>query len=115
MEFVGVTYVGPEPDDVELLARLPADLRRFLTQTNGLVACGGGVHIRGASTEPTWHSLRHVWVGPQAFHQRYPAVEADDIPFAQDAVGDQWLLREAQVVRLEAETGDIEPLGQTIR
>jgi hypothetical protein len=113
MEFKGVTYVGPEPDDAEVLEKVPADLRRFLTQTNGLVAYDGGLHIRGASTEPVWHSLRRVWFGSQAFHDRYRAVQADDVPFAQDAVGDQWLLRGTQVVRLEAETGDIEPLGQT--
>jgi hypothetical protein len=32
----------------------------------------------------------------------------EDVPFAQDAVGDQWLLRDGRVVRLLAETGDIE-------
>lgn len=113
MEFTGVTYVGPQADDAEVLEKLPSDLRRFLEQTNGLVAYDGGLHIRGASTEPVWHSLRHVWFGPQAFHARYPAVQADDVPFAQDAVGDQWLLRGTQVVRLEAETGDLEALDQT--
>ncbi len=113
MEFTGVTYVGPEADDAEVLEKLPSDLRRFLEQTNGLVAYHGGLHIRGASTEPVWHSLRHVWFGPQAFPARYPAVQADDVPFAQDAVGDQWLLRGTQVVRLAAETGDLEALDQT--
>jgi hypothetical protein len=38
-------------------------------------------------------------------------VRADDIPFAEDAVGDQWLLRDGQVLRLAAETGEVEPLG----
>jgi hypothetical protein len=113
MELPGVTYVGPEPDDAEVLEKLPADLRRFLTETNGLVAYDGGLHIRGASADPVWHSLRHAWLGAQAFHARYPLVEADDVPFAQDAVGDQWLLRGTQVVRLAAETGELEALDHT--
>ena len=50
--------------------------------------------MRGACREPAWHSLRE-----------------DDIPFAEDAVGDQWILRGDQVLRLAAETGDVEPLG----
>jgi hypothetical protein len=111
--FAGVTYVGPEADDREVLERVPDDLRRFLEQTNGLVAFDGGLHIRGAAREPLWHSLRHVWTGGLALHERYEAVRADDVPFAQDAVGDQWLLRDGQVVRLAAETGDVELLGQS--
>jgi hypothetical protein len=113
VEFPGTTYVGPDPDDSEILERLPGDLRRFLDGANGVVAFDGGLHIRGASTEPHWHSLRHVWTGALALHERYANVRADDIPFAQDAVGDQWLIRDEQVVMLAAETGDVEPLGQT--
>jgi hypothetical protein len=37
-------------------------------------------------------------------------VQASDIPFGEDCMGDQFLLREAMVVRLLAETGDIEPV-----
>ena len=114
MGLPGVTYVGPEPDDPELLDRLPDDLRRLLERENGLIAYEGGLHVRGASTQPSWHSLRHVWTGPLALHERYDAVQAEDVPFAQDAVGDQWLLRDGQVVRLEAETGSVEAVGQTL-
>lgn len=94
------------------MRKLPDDLRSFLEETNGLVAFDGGLHIRGASNEPAWHSLRHVWLGVP-LHTLYPAVQPEDVPFAQDAVGDQWLLRDGQVVRLAAETGDIEPAWQS--
>lgn len=111
--FPGVTFTGPHPDDTELLAASPDELRRFLAEVDGLIAFDGGLHIRGACHEPVWHSLRHVWTGERAFHTRYAAVRSDDIPFAEDAVGDQWLLRAGRVVRLLAETGDIEDDGQT--
>lgn len=67
--------------------------------------------MRGACREPAWHSLREAWLGDDAFHRHYPDVHADDIPFAEDAVGDQWLLRDGQVLRLAAETGEVESLG----
>ena len=67
--------------------------------------------MRGACREPAWHSLREAWLGDNAFHRHYPELGEDDIPFAEDAVGDQWILRGDQVLRLAAETGDVEPLG----
>jgi len=111
MEFQGVTFVGSTVDDRETFDRLPPELQQFLEQANGLVAYYGGLHIRGACVEPTWNSLRVVWNGPDAFHVRYDAVDEADVPFAQDGVGDQWLLRNGKVVRLLAETGDLEETG----
>jgi hypothetical protein len=113
VDFQGVTFVGPPVDDHEMFDRLPPDLQRFLEQANGLVAYYGGLHIRGACGEPAWHSLRVAWAGPNALHERYPAVGSEDVPFAQDAVGDQWLLRAGKVVRLLAETGDLEETGMS--
>jgi hypothetical protein len=66
--------------------------------------------VRGAVREPAWHSLRASWKGPDALADLYSAVQANDIPFAQDCVGDQFLLRDGTVVRLAAETGEVEPL-----
>jgi hypothetical protein len=77
----------------------------------GTISHDGGLHVRQACHEPAWHSLRAAWLGDGAFHRHYPDVRADDIPFAEDAVGDQWLLRGGQVLRLAAETGDVESLG----
>jgi hypothetical protein len=112
MKLVGVTFVGPELDDLEVLEACPPDLRRFLEETNGLTAYNGGLHIRGACRAPSWHSLHDVWHGEHALHRLYPAaVTPNDIPFAQDSVGDQWLLRAGAVCRLSAETGDVEDLG----
>jgi len=67
--------------------------------------------VRGACREPAWRSLREAWLGEDAFHRHYPELRSEDIPFAEDAVGDQWLLRDGEVVRLAAETGELEPLG----
>lgn len=108
MEFPRVTFVGPASDDPELLDLLPEDLRRFLGRVNGLIAFDGGLHVRGACKAPEWHSLRHIWKGERALHVRYAAVREADIPFAEDAMGDQWLLRATRVVRLSAETGDLD-------
>jgi hypothetical protein len=105
-EFCGVTFVGPAIDDPATLEALPEDLRTLLVEVNGFVAFGGGLHVRGASLEPAWHALRHA-----RFAGAYPCVLASDVAFAQDAVGDQWLLRDGEVLRLHAEFGRVEPLG----
>lgn len=55
-----------------------------------------------------------VMSADRAFHRLYPNIRAADIPFAQDQVGDQFLIRDGAVVRLAAESGDVEPLASSI-
>jgi hypothetical protein len=106
-----LTYVGPPIDDPDTLAALPADLRALLERRNGWIAFGGGLHVRGACRGPRWHSLGWWWRGGDALHRLFAAVESDDVPFAQDALGDQYLLRGGEVLRLAAELGELQPLG----
>jgi hypothetical protein len=102
-----VTFVGPAIDDRATLAELPEDLRCVLLEVNGFVAFGGGLHVRGACHEPLWHALGQA----RCFAETYPGVLDSDVAFAEDAVGDQWLLRDGQVLRLHAEHGRVEALG----
>ena len=104
-------YVGPSTDDRDILERLPAEYCTLLAQANGYVAYHGGLHVRGACLSPDWHSLRAAWDGERAVHRLWPAVSPNDVPFAQDALGDQFVLRHDQVHRLAAETGELESLG----
>jgi hypothetical protein len=114
MQLDHVTFVGPPIDDAELLARLPKNLAGLLQQINGFIQYKGGLHVRGACLEPAWHSLRDAWLGEHAFHQLYPDVQPDDVPFAEDCMGDQFLLRDGQVWRLAAETGEMGSLAVTL-
>jgi hypothetical protein len=109
-----LTYSGPAADDAEMLERVPEPLRGALRQRNGCIAYRGGFHIRGACREPAWHSLRAAWEGPMAFHVLYEEVQPSDVPFAEDALGDQFLLRGAEVWHLWAETGEIERRAETL-
>jgi hypothetical protein len=111
MKLEHVTYTGPPLDDEDLLARLPSNLAGLLRQLNGFIQFHGGLHVRGACREPAWHALRDAWEGESAFHRLYPEVRPEDVPFAEDCLGDQFLLRDGQVVKLAAETGEVEPLG----
>ena len=111
MEFPDIIYRGPAVDDAELLDRLPGELVALLEETNGFIAYRGGLHVRGACTAPAWHSLRAAWRGPDSFAARYAAIGAGDVPFAQDPLGGQFLLRDGLVVRLHAEVGQVEPLA----
>jgi len=108
------SYTGPEIDDREMLARLPGALRSLLEIHNGFILYGGGLHVRGACSTPAWHSLRSAWLAEAGINRRYAALHEDDIPFAQDCVGDQFILRDHDVMRLLGETGELEPLGVSL-
>lgn len=114
MERDHVNFVGPPIDDGEILAKLPANLAGLLQQSNGFIQFDGGLHVRGACQHPSWHSLRDAWSGTNAFHSLYPAVRREDIPFAEDCLGDQFLLRDRRVLRLLAETGEVHALGLSL-
>jgi hypothetical protein len=101
-------YVGPPIDDPEMFERLLAEYRDLLARANGYVAYHGGLHVRGACLAPEWHSLRAACDGERAVHRLWPVVSLSDVPFAEDALGDQFVLRGAQVHRLSAETGELE-------
>lgn len=111
LDLEGLTYEGRPADDLETLLRLAPVHRALLEQRNGFVAYSGGLHVRGAVREPEWHSLQSAWEGRVALHVLYPTVEPTDVPFAQDAFGDQFLLRGGQVCRLAGETGDLKSLA----
>jgi hypothetical protein len=111
MELTHLTFQGPVISDHDLLPLLPAELCALLEQINGFIQFAGGLHIRGACYEPAWHSLRAAWLGDDAFCRHYPAVRESDVPFAQDCLGDQFLLRNGKVIRLLAETGEVSQIG----
>jgi hypothetical protein len=111
MKLLNPKFIGSEITDPEILARTPAELRRHLQQVNGSILFDGGLHIRGAVLSPDWHSLRHVWLGDFALHKLFPSLDETDVPFAQDCLGDQFLLREMVVHKLDAESGDLESLA----
>jgi hypothetical protein len=95
-------YRGPPINDHDILALLPGPYARLLQQANGYIAYHGGLHIRGACHEPQWHSLRHNWLSPQAIYELYAeTLKTSDIPFGEDALGDQYILRDGSMRRPE--------------
>jgi hypothetical protein len=100
-------YAGAPLDDLEILEGVPAELATALRARNGCIAYLGALHVRGACHAPAWHSLRHAWEGPDALHVLFDEVQPADVPFAEDAFGDQFLLRGGRVVRLSGELGEI--------
>lgn len=115
MKLSHVTYQGPPLSDPEVLDQAPNALKSLLSSLNGFVQFGGGLHIRGACIDPDWHSLRRAWHGPMSIHRLFPEVDRDWVPFGEDCVGDQFLLKDKIVSRLSAETGEIEELGLSLR
>ena len=115
MQLEHVTFTGPPLDDPALLELLPSNLAGLLKQINGFIQFHGGLHLRGACIEPGWHSLRNAWQGETAFWRLYTEVRQSDIPFAEDCMGDQFLLRDLVVHKLAAETGEVMSLGHGLR
>lgn len=107
MKLSNVTWTGPKIDDAETFDSSPDDLRALLRKHNGFTLNAGALHVRGACQEPSWHSLRSAWKGVSSFWSLYAHIEPTDISFAQDQVGDQYLIRDSKIIHLDAETGDI--------
>lgn len=111
MDFPHLTYSGPPIDDPAILASVPETYATLLRERNGLIALSGGFHLRGACRSPAWHSLRAAWEGSAALYHLFPAILPTDVPFGEEACGDQFLLRNGEVVRLSAETGEVKPVA----
>lgn len=110
VEFKGIIYMNQECDNPDLLHSLPAEMKAFYKEVNGLVAYNGGFQVRQIGTGPTWNSLETFWTGEKALHKIYPKLNEDDIPFAQDCMGDQYIFRGGSVWQLLTETGDLDDL-----
>lgn len=110
-----ITYIGEPVSDAATFKLLPFDMQAFMLQHNGIVAYFGGLHIRGCCHEPTWHSLKEAWQGETAFWRTYPKLKHSDLPFGQDAVGNQFFLRRGQVWHLDTETGEVQNLNVDFR
>ena len=111
MTLQGVTYQGPPLESPEKLQQLPGDLIELLWQINGFVAYAGGLHVRGMVEEPNWHSFERYCSGEMALHKLFRELEEYDLPFAQDFMGNQFVLRDQEVLRLRGDTGRIRNLG----
>ncbi len=114
MDKAHITFKGPTQYDKVTLQSLPPTLAAYLQEINGFIVRSGELHVRGACLAPAWHSLKSAMQGPRAIHLLFPAVLATDIPFAQDALGNQFLLRGENLFRLRGETGQLEPLEDTL-
>ncbi|MFT5197294.1 MAG: hypothetical protein ACI9EW_002374 [Cellvibrionaceae bacterium] len=111
MQLEHVTWQGDQIDDPEILPQLPPNLADLLGQINGFILYQGGFHLFGACTQPAWHSIRENWHGEQAAWHHYPNILETDVPFAEDCLGFQFLLRDDLVIFLDGQTGDVQELG----
>ena len=107
MQLHDVHFKGPPIDDPEILRVIPKSLASLLSGVNGYTQFSGAFHLRGACLEPAWHSLRVAWMGDHSFAKLYPGLSPRWIPFAEDCMGDQFLMTEQGIARLDAETGEV--------
>lgn len=110
IEFKGITFINHAITDQETYDSLPADLQEFFANLNGVVAYNGGFQMRGCISDPEYLSLFEAWKGEKAFYKTYSQLSKEDIPFAQDCMGDQFVYRSGSVWHLLTETGDLDDL-----
>jgi len=112
----GLSFVGPElPSRSLLYRRIPAELLGLLGEVNGFIALRGGLHVRGVAVLPSWHSLERVWDGAFALHRLFSSVRAADVPFGEDGLGAQFILRDDEVLKLHVGKDRLEPFGLDLR
>lgn len=73
----------------------------------------GGLQVRSEKATDPLLNVGTFLDGELALSKLYPQVQPDDYPIAQDCFGDQFLIRDNSVVKLMAETGDIEEYNCT--
>lgn len=73
----------------------------------------GGLQIRSHGAQERLLDINTFLDGELAFHKLYQEVRVGDFPIAQDCFGDQFFIRDDLVVKLDAETGDIEEFNCT--
>ena len=105
-----LNYIGNTIDDLDIFDILPDYLKNFYSKLNGFIAFQGGLHIRGCSKEPGWHSLREIWFGEFKLSSLFDSIESNDIPIAQDCFGDQFVIRMGHIWLLHSETDEITDL-----
>ncbi|WAC18698.1 hypothetical protein OVA24_15825 [Luteolibacter sp. SL250] len=110
----GITWEAGGSTDETSLRSLPDELRKIIEPTGGFILHHGAIHFRGCTAAPDWNSLRLASWGGQSLSHLYPAVDVDDIPFAQDQFGDQYLLRGNEVMLLDAETGVVRKFARCL-
>jgi hypothetical protein len=110
IDFKGISYIQHPITDQETFDQLPSELQPFFEKINGLVAYNGGFQIRGCVTGTNWDALKHYWTGDAALYKTYKNLTAQDVPFAQDFLGDQYVYRDGTVWHLQCETGDLDDL-----
>jgi hypothetical protein len=92
-DFSGIVFEGPPLAETTLLSQMPEAFASILSEKNGFIAFRGGLHVRGICENPEWHSLEDAWIGASALHRLFPEISPNDIPFAQDCMGDQFVFR----------------------
>jgi hypothetical protein len=73
----------------------------------------GGLQIRSEGAEDKLLDVNTFLAGDLSLSKLYPSVLPSDYPIAQDCFGDQFLIRNESVIKLMAETGDIEEYNCT--
>jgi hypothetical protein len=114
MNLPNTTYKNETIEDRTTFNLLPNELKEFFLKCNGLVALNGGIQFKGCVNKPKWISLHETWNGDSKLCDVYEVVEQNDIPIAQDAFGDQYLYRTANIFKLNCESGDLENLNCTL-
>lgn len=109
-QFKDITYLGSEIDDLDTYNLLPDYLKDFYLNNNGLIAYNGGLHIRGCANFPEWHSLKEYWFGKMKLSHLFSTININDIPFAQDCFGDQYIIRNNKLGRVLAEIDEFQDL-----
>jgi hypothetical protein len=114
MRFEGIIYENHKITDFVTFEKLTDELQNLLKNYNGVTCLHGGFQIRGCVNEPKWISLEEIWTGKSSLYKIYDLLLENDIPFGQDCFGDQFLLRNNEVIKLSAETGEVEFLSVSL-
>lgn len=91
--------------------RLGAELAELLTRCNGFIGFESALLVRGAGDEP---GRLGNWNHPTGWRMTYGPLADGLFFFAEDIFGTQFALLGDRVVLFDPETGDAEPVGDSL-
>jgi hypothetical protein len=93
-----------------ILKEIPSQMAEVLFEKNGFVIWRGGFHFRGIVSSPDWHSLHFAWQSKNSLWRHFESLRESDIPFAEDCMGDQYILRDEIILKMRGEDGFLQSL-----
>ena len=103
-----------EITDTATYNAMPKEIQELLSKMNGVRLLDGGLTFYNCTREKVWNALLFAIAGDRALYKTYDQLLPNDLPFAIDCFGDQYIWRQGIVFHLTGDSGEVRSLDFTL-